>query len=43
MAYEQKGDTNKALEYYELYLGLEKDEKMLNSVKQKITALGGEG
>ena len=41
MSYEQQGDTEKALEYYELYLGLEKDEKMVNTVKQKISALGG--
>ena len=41
MSYEQKGDTGKALEYYYLYSGLEKDEKMLNSVKQKIDALEG--
>ena len=39
MAYEQKGDTTKALEYYYLYSGLEKDEAMLNSVKQKIKSL----
>ena len=36
MAYEQKGDTSKALEYYYLYSGVEQDEKMQNTVKQKI-------
>ena len=41
MAYEQKGDMNKALEYYYLYSGIEKDETMLNSVKQKIKSLEG--
>ena len=41
MAYEQKGDVAKALEYYYLYSGIEKDEKMLNSVKQKIKSLEG--
>ena len=41
MAYEQKGDTSKALEYYYLYSGIEHDEKMINSVQQKIKALEG--
>ncbi len=41
MAYEQKGDTNKALEYYYLYSGVEQNEKMLHSVQQKIKALEG--
>lgn len=41
MSYEQKGDSAKALEYYYLYSGLEKDETMLNSVKQKIKDLEG--
>ena len=41
MAYEQKGDTNKALEYYYLYSGVEQNEKMLNAVQQKIKALEG--
>ena len=41
MAYEQKGDTEKALEYYYLYSGVEKDEKMLNTVRQKIKTLEG--
>ena len=39
MAYEQKGDTSKAIEYYYLYSGVEQDEKMLSTVKQKIKAL----
>ena len=39
LAYEQKEDTDKALEYYYLYSGLEKDEKMLNIVNQKIKQL----
>ncbi len=41
MAYEQKGDTEKAVEYYHLYSGLESDETMLNTVKQKIKELEG--
>ena len=41
MAYEQKGDVAKALEYFYLYSGIEQDEKMLNSVKQKIKSLEG--
>ena len=41
MAYEQKGDTSKAIEYYYLYSGIEQDETMLNAVKQKIKALEG--
>jgi tetratricopeptide (TPR) repeat protein len=41
MAYEQKGDNSKALEYYYLYSGIEQDEKMLNAVKQKIKTLEG--
>ena len=41
LAYEQKNDTQKALEYYYLYAGIEKDEKMLNVVNQKIKALEG--
>ena len=41
MAYEQKGDTSKAIEYYYLYSGVEQDEKMLNAVKQKIKLLEG--
>ena len=39
MVYEQKEDIEKALEYYYLYSGLEKDEKMLNVVNQKIKQL----
>ena len=39
LAYEQKNDVDKALEYYYLYSGLEKDEKMLNVVNQKIKQL----
>ncbi len=39
LAYEQKEDSEKALEYYYLYSGLEKDEKMLNVVNQKIKQL----
>ncbi len=39
MAYEQKEDVDKALEYYYLYSGIEKDEKMLNVVNQKIKQL----
>lgn len=39
LAYEQLQDTNKALEYYYLYSGIETDEKMLNVVKQKIKQL----
>ena len=39
LAYEQKNDIDKALEYYYLYSGLEKDEKMLNVVNQKIKQL----
>ena len=39
MAYEQKDDTQKAREYYYLYAGIEKDEKMLNVVNQKIKQL----
>ena len=39
MAYEQKDDSQKALEYYYLYAGIEKDEKMLNVVNQKIKQL----
>lgn len=39
MAYEQKEDIEKALEYYYLYSGIEKDEKMLNIVNQKIKQL----
>ena len=39
LAYEQKEDTDKALEYYYLYSGIEKDEKMLNVVNQKIKQL----
>ena len=41
MAYEQKGDTAKALEYYYLYSGIAQDDKMLNAVKQKIKTLEG--
>ena len=41
MAYEQNGDKDKAIEYYYLYTGIEHDEKMINSVKQKIKALEG--
>ena len=41
MAYEQKGDKAKALEYYYLYSGVEQDETMLNSVKQKIKSIEG--
>jgi tetratricopeptide (TPR) repeat protein len=43
MAYEQKGDTDKALEYYYLYSGVEADEKMINTVKQKIKSLEEKG
>ena len=39
LAYEQKEDIDKALEYYYLYSGIEKDEKMLNVVNQKIKQL----
>lgn len=39
MAYEQKDMTDKALEYYYLYSGIEKDERMLNIVNQKIKLL----
>lgn len=39
MAYEQKEEPEKALEYYYLYSGIEKDEKMLNVVNQKIKQL----
>ena len=39
LAYEQLEDTEKALEYYYLYSGIETDEKMLNLVKQKIKQL----
>ena len=39
MAYEQKGDISKALEYYYLYSGVEQNETMLNAVKQKIKDL----
>ena len=41
MAYEQKRDVAKALEYYYLYSGIEKDENMLKAVKQKIKSLEG--
>ena len=41
MAYEQKGDTSKALEYYYLYSGIEKDDAMLNAVNKKIKDLEG--
>ena len=39
MSYEQKGDFEKALEYYYLYSGVEQDDKMLSAVKQKIKSL----
>lgn len=39
MAYEHKQDIDKALEYYYLYSGIEKDEKMLNLVNTKIKQL----
>ena len=39
MAYEQKDEPAKALEYYYLYSGIESDEKMLNVVNQKIKQL----
>ena len=39
LAYEQKEDTEKALEYYHLYSGLETDEKMQNLVKKRIENL----
>ena len=39
LAYEQKEDIDKALEYYYLYSGIEKDEKMLGLVNQKIKQL----
>ena len=39
LAYEQKQDKDKALEYYYLYSGIETDEKMLNTVNQKIKQL----
>ena len=41
MAYEKKGDKSKAIEYYYLYTGLEQNETMLNSVKEKIKELEG--
>mgnify|MGYP002626779401 CR=1 FL=1 len=41
MAYEQSGDSNKAVEYYYLYSGLETDENMQNIIKQKINRLEG--
>ena len=37
--YEQNTDIEKALEYYYLYAGIEKDEKMLSTVNQKIKQL----
>ena len=39
MAYEQKGLTYKALEYYYLYSGLESDAGVLSVVEQKIKKL----
>lgn len=39
LAYEQKEDCAKALEYFYLYTGIETDEKMLNIVNQKIKQL----
>ena len=42
LAYEQKGDVNKALEYYYLYAGLETDEKMQITINQKIKSLEGQ-
>lgn len=39
MAYELKDLPKKAVEYYLLYLGVEKDEKMVNLVKQRIKEL----
>ena len=39
MAYEQKGLTDKALEYYYLYSGLETDAGILSVVEQKIKKL----
>ena len=39
MSYEQKGDITKAVEYYYLYSGIEEDETMQNTIKQKIKKL----
>ena len=39
MAYEKKGLTYKALEYYYLYSGLESDAGVLSVVEQKIKKL----
>jgi tetratricopeptide (TPR) repeat protein len=39
MAYELKDNPKKAIEYYLLYLGVEKDEKMISLVKQRIKEL----
>lgn len=39
LAYEQKGNKDKALEYYYLYTGLESDENVLNAVNQRIKNL----
>ena len=39
LAYEQKEEVSKALEYFYLYTGIETDEKMLSVVNQKIKQL----
>ena len=39
LAYEQNGEIDKALEYYYLYSGMEKDEKMLSVVNNRIKQL----
>ncbi|MCQ2753879.1 MAG: tetratricopeptide repeat protein [bacterium] len=39
LAYEQLKQKDKALEYYYLYSGIESNEKMLNTVEQKIKIL----
>ena len=39
MAYELKDMPQKAIEYYNLYLGIESDEKMINLVNQRIKQL----
>ena len=39
MAYELKDMPEKAIEYYLLYIGVESDVKMLDSVKDKIKSL----
>ena len=39
MCYELKNMSEKAIEYYHLYTGIETDEKMINLVNQKIKQL----